>query len=311
MDLIRYASLAANSHNTQPWLFQVGNEGIRLLPDFARRTPVVDPDDHHLFVSLGCAAENLAISAEAMGYTCAGTCTDDGIMQFQLGAGVARSDPLFGAIARRQSTRALYDGRPVPNNHLDILVQSAMRPGVRVVLMTDARQIGQMRDLAVAGNNVQLGDPGFVGELKRWLRFNPRAAMAKGDGLYTACTGNPVLPDWLGPHAFDLFLNAKVENDKLARQIASSSGLAIFIGDRAGRASWVETGRACQRFLLTAAQLGLKSAFINQPVEVTPFRSELAVLAGEAGKRPDLVLRFGYGPTMPYAPRRPVSAVLI
>jgi hypothetical protein len=28
------------------------------------------------------------------------------------------------------------------------------------------------------------------------------------------------------------------------------------------------------------------------------------------GRRPDLVLRFGYGPTMPYSPRRPVKAIL-
>jgi hypothetical protein len=27
-----------------------------ILPDLSRRCPAVDPDDHHLFVSLGCAA---------------------------------------------------------------------------------------------------------------------------------------------------------------------------------------------------------------------------------------------------------------
>lgn len=66
-DLIRYATLAANGHNTQPWRFRVTREGIAVLPDFSRRTPVVDPDDHHLFVSLGCAAENLAIAAASRG----------------------------------------------------------------------------------------------------------------------------------------------------------------------------------------------------------------------------------------------------
>ena len=36
-------------------------------PDLTRRTPVVDPDDHHLFVSLGCATENLVQAALANG----------------------------------------------------------------------------------------------------------------------------------------------------------------------------------------------------------------------------------------------------
>ena len=66
-ELVRHASLAASSHNTQPWKFRIDSESISILPDFSRRCPVVDPDDHHLFVSLGWAAENLLIAAEAAG----------------------------------------------------------------------------------------------------------------------------------------------------------------------------------------------------------------------------------------------------
>jgi hypothetical protein len=42
--------------------------------------------------------------------------------------------------------------------------------------------------------------------------------------------------------------------------------------------------------------LGLKHAFVNQPVEVASLRPELAALVGMTGRRPDLVMRFGYGP---------------
>ena len=68
-ELIRLATLAANSHNTQPWRFRVLENAIHITPDFSRRTPAVDPDDHHLYASLGCAAENLAIAAAAKGLT--------------------------------------------------------------------------------------------------------------------------------------------------------------------------------------------------------------------------------------------------
>jgi nitroreductase len=66
-ELVRYATLAANSHNTQPWRFRIGQDQISILPDFSRRCPAVDPDDHHLFASLGCAAENLVHAAAAVG----------------------------------------------------------------------------------------------------------------------------------------------------------------------------------------------------------------------------------------------------
>lgn len=49
--LIGYATLAANSHNTQPWRFRTGSRSIDILPDLARRTPAADPDDH-LFSSV-------------------------------------------------------------------------------------------------------------------------------------------------------------------------------------------------------------------------------------------------------------------
>src|ERR1700723_262070 len=69
-DFIRYATLAPSGHNTQPWKFRPGEGGVDILPDFSRRTPVVDPDDHHLFVGLGCSAETLAIAAGARGRPC-------------------------------------------------------------------------------------------------------------------------------------------------------------------------------------------------------------------------------------------------
>jgi hypothetical protein len=66
-ELVRYTTLAPSSHNTQCWKFALEKEAITILPDFSRRCLVVDPDDHHLHVSLGCAAENLIQAARAHG----------------------------------------------------------------------------------------------------------------------------------------------------------------------------------------------------------------------------------------------------
>ena len=67
LELVRFATLAANSHNTQPWKFSIKDSSISMAPDYARRCPIVDPDGHHLFVSLGCATENLMHAAAAAG----------------------------------------------------------------------------------------------------------------------------------------------------------------------------------------------------------------------------------------------------
>jgi hypothetical protein len=67
-EIVRFAALAANGHNTQPWRLWLDSTRITTLPDLTRRTPAVDPDDHHIYVSLGCAAENMAIAAAARGF---------------------------------------------------------------------------------------------------------------------------------------------------------------------------------------------------------------------------------------------------
>lgn len=307
-DVIRLATLAANSHNTQPWRFRLTRDVIDILPDLSRRTPAVDPDDHHLFVSLGCAATNLAIAATASGRP--GEVTIDGqTVRYSFTGGQPHDDPLLAAILRRQSTRSEYDGRAVASADLAALQAAAAMPGVAVAVVTERAAVAKIRDLVVAGNDAQMHDAAFMRELKSWLRFNPRSAMEMGDGLFAAASGNPSLPTALGGIAFDHLFKAAAENDKYARQIGSSAGVAIFTADAADPSHWIRVGQACQRFALEATRLGLKLAFINQPVEVAALRPELARLIG-TNRRPDLVLRFGYGPALPYAPRRPVPDVL-
>jgi hypothetical protein len=177
-------------------------------------------------------------------------------------------------------------------------------------LITDRSAIERVCELVLAGNSAQLANPAFVRELKAWLRFSPREAVVAGDGLFSAASGSPTLPAWLGPTVFRWAFNAAAENEKYARQIRSSAGLAIFVAEKNDREHWVLAGRACQRFALQATTLGMKHAFINQPVEVADLRPQLASLVGIPGRRPDLVVRFGYGPTLPYSARRPVGAVL-
>lgn len=142
-------------------------------------------------------------------------------------------------------------------------------------------------------------------------KSSPRQAIETGDGLFSASSGNPALPAWLGPSVFDRVFKAGAENEKYAHQMASSIGIAVFVGQREDPEHWVLAGRASQRFALQATALGLKHAYMNQAVEVARLRPQLAALIGVPGRRPDLVMRFGHGPTLPFSARRPVHAVLI
>jgi hypothetical protein len=311
LELVRQATLAPSSHNTQCWTFSLEPGAIVIRPDLSRRCPAVDPDDHHLFVSLGCAVENLVHASLAEGLSAEPRFdVRTGSIRVALTPARATASALCRAIPLRQSTRGDYDGKPVSREEIGILERAGTSDNVRMVVMTEPRAVERVLDYVIHANSLQIADKAFVAELKSWIRFNGREAARRRDGLYTATTGNLNLPTWLGELAFGWFYTPASENDKCARQIRSSAGVAVLVGQDAEKATWVDVGRCYERFALQATALGIRTALINQPVEVQPVRPEFAAAIGLRDLRPDLVVRFGRGSAMPYSLRRPVREVL-
>ena len=78
--MIEQAVKAPSGHNTQPWLFRLNENEIQILPNFDKSLPAVDPDNRELFISLGCAAENLCIAASQKGYDTDLNISEEGII---------------------------------------------------------------------------------------------------------------------------------------------------------------------------------------------------------------------------------------
>lgn len=311
-ELVRYATLAPSSHNTQCWKFRLQDRSISILPDFSRRCPTVDPDDHHLFVSIGCAAENLIQAALAKGYY-GNVAFDDAMgsaLRITLEPTKAIATNLFTAIPERQSTRAEYDGKPISASELALLEKAGQGNGVRVILLTEHEAMEKVLQYVVQGNTAQMNDRAFVEELKAWIRFSATDAVRTGDGLYAASSGNPSIPSWLGSLLFGLFFTPKAENDKYAKHVRSSAGIAVFVSEVEGPAQWIEVGRCYERFALQSTALGIRNAMLNQPVEVSALRPQFASYLGIGRHRPDLVVRFGRGPKLPPSLRRSIDAVM-
>jgi hypothetical protein len=148
-----------------------------------RQIPVVDPDKHHLFASLGCAVTNLGLAADAYGKSgeINFNADNNGSLVFTFGGTMPVQQNLVDAITKRQSTRAEYDGRPVSATDLQQLTRVSAIHGVDIGIITDRPQIDKVRDLVISGNTAQMADDTFVKELKTWIRFNPNTVMSTGD----------------------------------------------------------------------------------------------------------------------------------
>lgn len=305
-ELVRMATLAPNSHNTQAWRFTAVPGGVEIAVDPARRTPVVDPDDHHLFVSLGAAVETMIIAATAYGIAATPSVTADGRVTLSFADGAAPS-ALRPAITHRQSHRGLYDGTALTDPDRAAL---ASEPALR--LFEDAPTRASLRDLTVTAYGTQMADAAYRAELKSWLRFSQGAALATEDGLFSGCSGSPALPQALGESLFGVLVTAKAQSEALAAQIDSSPALALLVSDPDTPEGRIETGRRLARIGLSATAQGLAMAHINPALENPVSRAEVARICSVTLGRPSILLRLGRAAEpMPYSLRRPTAQTLL
>jgi hypothetical protein len=126
LDALRYAILAPNPHNRQPWKIRLsGRDSAILHCDLDRRLPETDPYDRQTLIGFGCFIELAHIAASERGVRLdvsefpEGEFEDrlDGrpvaILRFVPDAKIAR-DPLIAWIPKRRSSKVPFDmSRPV------------------------------------------------------------------------------------------------------------------------------------------------------------------------------------------------------
>jgi nitroreductase len=172
--LLRYAILAPSSHNAQPWRFGVGDSEVRVHADRSRWLKVADADQRELHVSLGCALENLLITAEHFGYghrTAYSPETDEAdlvaVVALELEGEPSRFRPpeLLEAIPARQTNHNVYDGRPIPAEDVARLEDCCVEDDILLHLTDDVAIKRSVDELVVRADAMQFADPAWREEL--------------------------------------------------------------------------------------------------------------------------------------------------
>ncbi|MBX2957049.1 MAG: hypothetical protein KF846_12880 [Cyclobacteriaceae bacterium] len=316
IEIIEDAIKAPSGHNTQPWKFEVDEMRIIIKPDFARSLKVVDADNHALFISLGCALENLILSAKAHRFNPSVTMNftnDKNEISIALSKSeIDQKDALYDYISMRQCTRSAYEAKSVEESILRQLRDSAINEDTEVIFITSKTEIADLESFIVEGSNLQFNNRQFVNELVSWIRFSKRSAEKLRDGIWSASMGMPGIGKRIGSVIMKHLVSAQSEARRWKKLISKSAGFALFISNKNGRENWVRLGQSFQRFALTATQLKLKHAHVNMPCEENPVRQKIIQHFNILNdKQPLLLIRFGYGEVMPYSFRRSVDEVLV
>lgn len=312
--LLRYATLAPSSHNTQPWRFEITEGAVSLFADRTRALPANDPDDRELTISCGCALMNLRVAAAREGFDVSvdlSPAQDDGdrlaVVTFQQGeASVPGGEEslskmgLFLSMETRRTYRQRFEPREVPTVTLDALLAAASESGCELKLLESETQRHQAAELVAEGDAIQWADPNWRRELANWM--HPRS---QGDGL--------TVPALLAPVAravvrmFNMGKSVGAKDHELADE---SPVLAVLSSKGDSRSDWLAAGQALQKVLLVAHTHGLQASYLNQPIQVASLRPKLQELFEQAAF-PQILLRLGFPSTeIQAAPRRPLTDVI-
>jgi hypothetical protein len=325
----RAALLAANPHNTQPWALRVTKSRIELHANFERNLGTMDGLRRELHIGLGCALENLALTARAFGRAPEVRLLPDGadpslVATVDLSAAPPVDDPLFAAIPHRHTNRGRYADAPVASG-LDAALRALLvEPGIQLTLLTTPTQKDRFRTGTIDATRAIIADPEMSRDTNRWYRHSAAEIEKFRDGVTLDTSGNGAATRFFGKivgRPSDATSN-QYWLDLTKGDHTTASAFCI-LSSPAGNAreDQLRAGRIHQRIHLWSASQGLALQPLNQMAErqdreealgLTPvFTKILRGFVGE-DRRAQMLFRIGYAWDEAFeSPRRPLEWVLL
>lgn len=313
--LLGYAVLAPSNHNTQPWQFKINVSNVEVFADRHRAVRVIDPYDRELTLSCGAALFNLRVAAEYFGHQYKVELwpepNDPNLtarLQLGLRGETSTEDVLlFQAVTQRRTNRQPFRPEPVPSEILAELTEAAGREGAWLVTAQGEAARQAIGELVAEADRRQWANKAFRQELATWMRTD---VAHQADGIPAHDLG---IKDWLsfaGPSLIRTFNRGAGQAAHDLDVVLHSPTLVLLGTNSDDPLAWMQAGQAMQSVLLHAQSEGVSASYLNQPIEVEELRPSVAAALGVGGC-PQVLLRLGYGETVPPTPRRKAHDLLI
>src|SRR5579871_1593763 len=150
--LVAHATLAPSGGNVQPWRFRARGERIGCFVDGSRAATLLDYAHAAAHLAVGAAVENLAIAAAEIGLAARVEPLFDGeaVCEVVLARAAVERDPLFAQLPSRVTNRKLVARAPLAAADATALVETALRAGARLQLVTDGEALDRIGAIAGA-----------------------------------------------------------------------------------------------------------------------------------------------------------------
>jgi hypothetical protein len=328
--LVRAAILATNAHNTQPWLFRLSPERIDLYAVLNRNIGTIDSLRREMYISLGCALENLTLAAAAHGWTPTVQLMPDPTdptfaARVDLASGQDPVSPLYAEIPERHTNRAAYTARVMAPETLQAMQSLIDSPDVGLIWFISTADRQAFSDLTLRATLAIIADPAQAADDFTWYRTSWSELQAHKDGITLDAAGLGDMLRFLGKlvpvsreQSDDGWLTATRET-----QLPTAAAFGtLVVHDSRDNVQRMQAGRAWQRMHLWATSQGIALQPLNQVVEraereqtagLEPdFTPAVAALLPVPGWQAVMPFRIGYPTGADFlSPRRPAEDVIV
>ena len=312
--LLAYGALAPSSHNSQPWLFRVGEKYIEIYADPKRRLVEADKEGRMLFVALGCLITNLKIAADSFGlshsltYFVSSGSNLVARMNF-LGEKNKTNENYLRAISERRSNRNKYKNRPIPEDLLGALKDLNHDEGLKIDFVVEPELKSQIAGISSRAMGKIMSHSPFRQELAHWLRTN---ITRKKDGMPGSGHGMPLIVSFVAPHILRHVDVSKVEAKKERKRIMNFPAVGVISSKGNHPQQWLKVGELLEMILLAAQSNSIDSAIRVASIEDQIARNELKQALGLHDFEPQILFGLGYAEKpAPHSPRRRIENYIL
>jgi len=283
--LVAAGVLAANPHDTQPWIFHVRDDAIEIYADLSRNLGAMDAYVREMHLGLGCAIQNMLLAAGPNGYaaeldTVSGSLLDLRERRAPVRAATihltkrapAAPDSLYRAIPERHTNRYAYDrDRALPRDWLDFAAHADVSDDVRIFLFEDDSKRETFDALVIDATEAIIADKTMIADSDRWFRTSRSDIDAHRDGPTLDAAGLStvtLLFAKLFPVSSETAHQGWLSQTRDTQVPSAALTGVIAVRNRYDRANTIAAGRTWQRLHLTATGHGIAMQPLNQPIEM-------------------------------------------
>lgn len=308
--LIGFAVLAPSSHNSQPWKFVLDGNKIKVFADFSRALAVSDKDNRQLYISIGCAIENLITATEYYGlrfkinYFPNDNKELVAEIEFEnLGDqdhSSQKEEHKIHHINKRSVNRNKYERENIDENFINEIKRYSNND-ILVSIITDKDKIDEISEIMRKAIRTALADKEFRKELSQYVKHNKTKEYY---GMPGFGFGMPLPISLIFPKAVKHIDVSRVNSKQDSDLIKNHTPAICIIGTKGNNELlWVKAGEVYEKIALDAQKSGIKTAVMAAATQIGDFHKDLQKVL-ENDFRPQVFFRMGYSDkTTPHSPR--------